>query len=117
MSEHCASHIALTAINSPLPIGTRLVVKLESLLTRAINGRHLLRMRSGVIDHQETARPKDSYYIRPPTSIFSALRIKEFEVKGRIRRAFEHATGVSVHNVMKEASPERAKLLIASSIL
>jgi len=67
-------------------------------------------MRSGAIDHQETARPKHSSYIWPPTRIFSALRIKEYEVKGRIRRAFEHATGVSVHNSDEGGRPRAGEV-------
>jgi hypothetical protein len=65
--------------------------------------RHLVRVRSGVVHHEQTARAKTSFYTRPPRGILGALGIEEYEIEGGIRRVFEHSTRVVLNGLNKQA--------------
>src|ERR1700720_2017676 len=53
-------------------------------------GRHLLRMRRGVVDDQQATRAEHPLQVRPPTRILGPFGIEEYEVEGTITRAFQY---------------------------
>jgi hypothetical protein len=58
---------------------------------------HLLPVRNRVIDHKQTARPKHTLQVWPPTRILRPLSIEEDQVKRCVDSAFERSTGVVVN--------------------
>src|SRR5712692_3938133 len=74
-------------------------------------GRHLLRMRRGVVDDQQATRAEHALQVWPPPRILGPFGIEEYEVEGTITRAFQHTTRIVVNqrDEGSEAGPSEVR--------